>query len=60
MVYQSLRKLQMQWEMIARFLENTGGTVQARVMMYKSMTQSVVLYGIESWMVTGVMLKVLD
>ena len=60
MLYQNLRKLQMQWEMIARFLENTGGTVQARLMMYKSMTQSVVLYGIESWMVTGVVLKVLD
>ena len=41
-------------------LEKTGGPVQARVMMYKAMTLSVPLYGSERWMVTGVMLKVLE
>ena len=37
----------------------TGATVRVRGMLYKSVVQSVVLYGSESGVVTGAMLKVL-
>ena len=45
--------------MIARVLERTGSTVQVQGAMYKAVAQSVLLYGSESWVVTGEMLKVL-
>ena len=45
--------------MIARVLERTGATVRARGAMYKAVAQPVLLYGSESWVVTGEMLKVL-
>ena len=34
--------------------------VWARVMMYKSVVQTLLLYGSESWVVTGAMLKVME
>ena len=34
-------------------------TVRSQVTMYKALAQSVLLYGSESWVVTGEMLKVL-
>ena len=37
-----------------------GGTVWVRVMMYKAFVQSVLLYGCDSWMVTGAVLKLID
>ena len=45
--------------MIARVLERTGATVQARGAMYKAVSQSVLLYVRESWLVTGDMIKFL-
>ena len=45
--------------MLARVLERTGETVRARGAMYKSVAQSVLLYGSKIWVVTGDMLKVL-
>ena len=36
-----------------------GAKLQARGVMYNAVVQSVLLYGIESWVVTGKMLKVL-
>ena len=38
----------------------TGAKLQARGVMYKTAIQLVLLYGSESWMVTGAMLKVLE
>ena len=59
-VYQNLRKAQRRWEMIKRVLSKTGATVRDRGMMYKVVTQSVILYGSDRWLVTGNMLKVLE
>ena len=39
--------------MIARVPERAGETVRARGAMYKALDQSVLLYGSESWVVTG-------
>ena len=45
--------------MIERVLKSTGSTVQSQGAMYKAVAQSVLLYGSESWVVTGEVLKVL-
>ena len=58
-VYQNLKKVQSRWGVIVRFLEKMGATVRARGMMYKAVDQSVLLYGSDSWVVMGVMLKFL-
>ena len=50
----------MWWGMIARVLEKTGSKVRSHGMMYKALAQSVLLYVSESWVATGVMLKVLE
>ena len=57
-MYQKLQKEWMRWGMIARVMEKTGATVREQGMMYKAVDQYVLLYGSESWMVTGEMLKV--
>ena len=59
-VYQNLRKEQRQWGLIVRVLEKTGETVQSRGIMYKAVTQSVLLYVSESWVVTAEILKFLE
>ena len=46
--------------MIVRVMENTGAMVQDCGSMYKAVNQSVLLYGSESLVVTGYMLKVLE
>ena len=46
--------------MNARVLDNTGETMRAQEMVYKAVTQSVLLYCSEIWLVTGVVLKVLE
>ena len=45
--------------MILRVLESTRATVWSQGSIYKALAQSVLLYGSESWVVTGEMLKVL-
>ena len=46
--------------MVARLLENTEATVRSRGLMYKSVAQSVILYGSDIWVVTGDIFKVLE
>ena len=46
--------------MVARVLERMGATVWAQGAMYKAVTQSVILYIIKSWVLTGEMLKVME
>ena len=46
--------------MVRKVAKKTGATVQAQVMMYKSVAQSVLLYGSNSWVMTGSMLKLID
>ena len=45
--------------MLARVLDSIGATMRYRGEMYKTVAHSVLLYGSESWVVTGEMLKVL-
>ena len=46
--------------MVEKLLKNTGATVRSREMMYKSVVQTVLLDSIKSWVVTEVMLKVME
>ena len=59
-MYKNMNNVRMRWGMIAGVLANTVETVQTYGIMYKAVAQSVILYGSESWVVTGVMLKVLE
>ena len=52
-VYQNLQRARRWQVIIARVMEMTGATVHAWGMMYKAVTQSVLLYGSESRVVTG-------
>ena len=46
--------------MVARVMERTGAMVQAQGEIYREVEQSVILYGNESWVLTGEMIKVLE
>ena len=46
--------------MILRVSTKTGATLRVHGMMYKSVAQLLLLYGSKSWVVMGVMLKVLE
>ena len=52
-VYQNLRKVRRQWEIIVGVLVKTGATVRAQGMIYKAVAQSVLLYGSNIYVVTG-------
>ena len=46
--------------MVAKVLMNMGLTVRAWAMMYKAVVQTVLIYGSGSWVVTDVILKLLE
>ena len=46
--------------MISKVLEKMGETVQARGMIYTSVSETVLFYGKTIWVVTGAMLNILD
>ena len=46
--------------MISKVLKKTGATVRVRGMLYTAVSQTVLIYGRNSWVVTGAMLKVLE
>ena len=46
--------------MVAEFLVKTDTTVQERAMMYKVVVHMVFLYGINSWVVTDAILKLME
>ena len=46
--------------MVEKLLKNTGATVRSREMMYKAVVQTVLLDSIKSWVMTEVMLKVME
>ena len=52
-VYQNLRKAWRRWVMIVQVLAKRGATVRPRGIMYKAVTQLVILYVSESWVVMG-------
>ena len=39
--------------MVVRVIERTGATVRSRGAMHKAVAQSVILYDIENWVMTG-------
>ena len=59
-MYGNLRKLQWRWGMVAKVLKNIGATVQSWEMIYKVIVQTVLLYRIDSWLVTEALLKVVE
>ena len=58
-LYVNLRKV-WQWGMTEKVLVKTGEMVRAWDMMYKAVVQTVMVYRSETWVVTYVMLKVLE
>jgi hypothetical protein len=56
----NLLKARGRWALVSRILEKEGASVRAQGMFYKSVVQSILLFGCETWTVTGAMLKVLD
>ena len=46
--------------LISKVLKKTGAMLQDREMLYKSVAQTVLLYGSESWVVMGEMLKFME
>ena len=46
--------------MVLRVLEKRGATLRSMEMLYKVVSQTVLLYGSESWVITGAMIKVLE
>ena len=46
--------------MVSGFLVKAGVTVWIRVMLYKAMVQAVLLYRSKSWVIAGVMMKLLE
>ena len=58
-LYVNLRKV-WQWGMTEKVLVKTGEMVRAWDMMYTAVVQTVMVYRSETWVVTYVMLKVLE
>ena len=56
----NLSKAQRRWGGVEKVLMNMGETVRSREMMYKAVVQTVLIYGSGSWVVTDVILKVVD
>ena len=59
-LYHNLLKARRRWALVSRILEKEGASVRARGMFYKSIVQSILLFGSETWTVTGALLKVLN
>ena len=58
-LYHNLRKAQRRWGIVGKVVTKTGTTVQSQGILYKEIVQLVLLYGGDSWVVTGAMLKIL-
>ena len=52
-LYQNLCKVWCWWGMVEKVLTRTGVVVRARAILYKAFVQMLLLYGSESWVVTG-------
>ena len=46
--------------MVSRVLEKMGETIRAREMIYTVVGQTVLLYGINSWLITEAMMEALE
>ena len=59
-LYHSLGEARRRWGMMSRVLDKSGVTVRDRLIMYKYMVQTVLLYVRKSWVITDAMVKVLE
>ena len=59
-LYVNLRKAQWQWWMMTKVMTKIGVKLRAWAMMYNVVVHTVILYGSKSWVVTEVMLKVME
>ena len=59
-LHHNLHKARRQWEMVEKVVPKTGEMVWASVMLYKSVVKSLLLYRSESWLVMGLMIKVIE
>ena len=59
-LYRNLWKSQPQWGMAEKVMVDTGVPVKSRVMMYKSVFQGFLLYGIKIRMVTDAMVTAME
>ena len=59
-MHNNLGKAMRRWGVISKVMMKMGETVQASGMLYKAVAQTVILYGIKSWVLTVKMLKVLE
>ena len=59
-LYQNLGKARSWRGMVSRVLDNTGAMMRSRKMLYKAVVQTVLLYRINSWVITGVIMEVLE
>ena len=59
-LYQNIWKAQWRWAMVEKVVKKTGETVWVRGMLHKAVMKLVLLYVGESWVVRGVILKLLE
>ena len=57
-MYQKFRKALSRWEMMGKAVPKRGATVREWGILYMAVVQSVLVYGSESWVVMGEILKV--
>ena len=58
-LYANLSRAQKRFGVAAKVLRQTGAHMKAQAMIYKSVVQTVLLYGCDRWVVTGKMMALL-
>ena len=58
-LYWNLRKARQRWAQISRVLAREGASPKVSGMFYKAIVQSVLLYGVETWVISSPMLQAL-
>ena len=58
-LYWNLRKARKRWAQVSRVLTREGAAPKVMGMFYKAVVMSVLLYGVETWVVSSPMLQAL-
>ena len=58
-LYQNPHKSRRLWGVVGKVVTKTGAMVRLQGILYKTIVQSVMIYGIYRWVVTGAALKVI-
>ena len=59
-LYHNLKNYRRKWGMVAKVLTKSGAVVWSQEMIYKTVVQTVLLYGSKIWVAMGEMLTVLE